>query len=114
MIKRYLYVLLLLSTFVVAPSAMFLAEYFTTIGIIYYEEVTLLFIYIYSLLPLFITPKKTIGIVGTSNYLIEFEFLKRLVFCGFPLLIVAYTLSLFAGRAVLLPLFYFGKEPTEI
>jgi hypothetical protein len=98
----------LLFILIVLPSASFLAEfYFGNVRIIYLEVGILSFIFIYSLSPLFISTKKVLGIIGTTNYLIEFELLKKLIFAGLPLLIVALTLSLLnVQRSFLFPLFF--------
>jgi hypothetical protein len=53
------------------------------------------------------SPRKTIEVIGMSNYLIEFEILKRLILAGLPLLIFTLTLSLLnVERSILFPLFY--------
>jgi len=65
------------------------------------------FIYIYSILPLFISPRKIIRLIGSLNYLTEFELLKNLILVGLPLLIITLTLSsLNVERSFLFPLFY--------
>lgn len=106
--ERYLYIPLLLFIYIALPCTIFLAEfYFSNVRIIYLEEGVLSFIFICSLSPLFISPRKTIEIIGMSNYLIEFEILKKLLIAGLPLLIFTLSLSLLnVERSVLFPLFY--------
>jgi hypothetical protein len=58
-------------------------------------------------LPLFVPPNKTITLIGTVNFLKEFEVLKNLILVGLPLLIVTLILSLLnVERSFLSPLFY--------
>ena len=59
-----------------------------------YQMIIVIIIYIYSIFPLFLTSKKYYKIIGSFNYVTEFNILKKMTFVGFTfiLILLAYIL----------------------
>jgi hypothetical protein len=54
----------------------------------YYEPGMIIIVLVYSILPTALSTKKHFEVIGFENSVIEFEFLKKLMYVSLPLLII--------------------------